>query len=448
MSTWIINRWVAFRSSFWFIPGLMLAFGLLLATVAPELERRLGNHLSFGLNTTAVTARATLTALCGAMFTVAGIVFSTTVVALSITSSQLGPRLLRNFLKKLVTQITLGCCLATSVYCLVLLRKVDELDGSVFVPELSLLLASVLGVATLIVIVFYIHSVAHSMQAQNVVSDVADDLDDAIRRLFPERIGEEPGHAKDHDSHDSTELASSADWQTNWEAFDDLDRQSVLAEQDGYLQAIDDRALMEAAVQADCQIRVLTRPGDYAREGQPLVEAAPGGSLDEAACSRLRAAFIVGNMRTPQQDVECAVNDLVEVAVRALSPGINDPFTAVACIDRLSSVLRRLAERKMPSGVQCDDNGKPRVVAKPRTFGSIVDAAFDQIRQNGAGCVAVTIRLLEAIEAIGGNLRRESDKKSLLRQADMIMEAGSKQAFTESDLSDLENRYNIAKELL
>lgn len=448
MSTWIKNRWVAFRSSFWFIPGLMLAVGLLLAIATPELDRRVENYLPSDLTITAVTARATLTALSGAMFTVAGIVFSTTVVALSITSSQLGPRLLRNFLQKLVTQITLGCCLATSVYCLVLLRKVDEFDGNIFVPQISLLLASILGVATLIVIVFYIRSVAHSMQAQNVVSDVADDLDDAIRRLFPERIGEDPGHAKDHDSHGPIELASSADWQTNWEAFDDLDRQSVFAEHDGYLQAIDDHALMEAAVQADCQLRVLTCPGDYAREGQPLVEAAPGDSLDEAACSRMRAAFMVGNMRTPQQDVECAVNDLVEVAVRALSPGINDPFTAIACIDRLSSVLRRLAERKMPSGVRCDDNGKPRVVAKPRTFDSIVDAAFDQIRQNGAGCVAVTIRLLEAIEAIGGNLRRESDKKSLLRQVEMIMESASKQSITESDLGDLEERCKVAKKIL
>lgn len=447
MRTWIINRWVAFRSGFWFVPGLMLLGGMMLAWLTPMLDETIGGYVPASLQTTATTARATLTALCGAMFTVAGIVFSTTVVALSITSSQLGPRLLRNFLQQLVTQLTLGLCLATSLYCLVLLRFIDKYDGSVFIPQISLLLASGLGIATLMMIVYYIHCVANSMQAQHVVSDVANDLDDAICRLFPERIGEAADEVST-DSADAASLSVEEDWKSNWEHFDQLESQSVLAEHDGYLQAIDDDGLMGLAESADVQFRVLARPGVYLREGEPFIDVSPVDALDDEIRSRLRAAFLVGNMRTPQQDVECAVNDLVEVAVRALSPGINDPFTAMACIDRLSSVLRRLARRKMPSGVRCDEAGVARVVTKPRTFGRVVNAAFDQIRQNSTDCVAVTICLLEALESIGHCVTLDKHREPLQRQAEMIIESAQEQAFAKHDLADICERYEAALDRL
>ncbi|MCA9233974.1 MAG: DUF2254 domain-containing protein [Planctomycetales bacterium] len=437
MWTWLANLWRTVSSSFWFFPGASLLAGLCLAIFMPVVDQHIGDRLPAVLRTTAPTARATISALCGAMFTVTGVVFSTTIVALSITSAQLGPRLLRNFLRQMTPQITLAICMATSVYCLVLLRRVDEIDGKVFVPHLSVALASVLGVATLLMIVIFIHRVSHSIQAQNVVSDVADDLDSAISRLFPERIGEPPDPAADKDS-----APVGTSWETLWQRFDDEESSVVRADRDGYIQAVDDSGLLALAEKQDALVRLNARPGDYVREGQPLLYLLPRrADEDDLPDAEICRMFILGNTRTTQQDVECAVNELVEVALRALSPGINDSFTAIACIDRLSGTMRRLARRRMPAGGRCNEDRKPRLVAKPREFSRVVDAAFNQIRQNAAGNVAVSIRLLDAIEAIGAETQREEDRQALLRQADMIGNASTSAPIAEDDRRDLLQRH-------
>lgn len=442
MRAWIENLWRTIATGFWFVPGLFLLAGVTLGLLSPWVDHLSDKLLPSHLHISATTARATLTALCGAMFTVTGIVFSTTIVALSITSAQLGPRLLRNFLKQLITQLTLGLSLATSVYCLVLLRQIDMLNGSVFVPHLSLLLASLFSVATLMVIVYFIHRVAHSMQAQNVVSDVANDLDDSIERLFPERFGEPlTDETKQADSASPPPGEHPTDWHTAWQAFDDKHAQEVRARKDGYLQAIADDTLLDIAVSHEATLRVQVQPGDYVRRGDLLLKIDAKTSLDDEATKSLKRAFMLGNSRTPQQDVECAIHELVEIAVRALSPGVNDPFTAITCIDRLSGTLRRLAERKMPSGVRLDDEGKLRLVAKPRQFDDIISAAFDQIRQNGAGSVVVTLRVLQALRAIAENNPRQALQSALRRQADMIYEAAQQQPFVKHDFSQIELAY-------
>lgn len=438
MRTWLTNWWNAFSTGFWFVPGLFLLGGLVLGIVSPELDawylKQFGGVPAV-LETTGTTARATLTALCGAMFTVTGLVFSTTTVALSITANQLGPRLLRNFLGQLVTQITLGVCLASSVYCLVLLRRIDKLDGTLFVPHGSLMLASGLGLLTLMMVIYFTHRVVHSMQAQNVVSDVADDLDDAVERLFPERIG---AKAESSDG--------AGDWESEWRSFDDGDHDSVPSRSDGYLQAIDDDTLLQIARENDLSFRVRARPGDYLREDDPLLDAMPPGRLSDEQSCRLERLFLRGNARTTQQDVECAVNELVEIAVRALSPGINDPFTAIACIDRLSGALRRLAKRQPPSGLRADSDGTQRLVVRPRTFGSVVDAAFNQLRQHAKGDVAVTVRLIDALAAIAYEAQGEHDRDALAEQAEMILATSQEQSLPRRDLDDIQAQYESFKQ--
>ncbi len=434
MRTWLTNWWNAFSTGFWFVPGLFLLSGVFLGFAAPELDawyQRQSLPVPSALQTTGKTARATLTALCGAMFTVTGLVFSTTTVALSITANQLGPRLLRNFLRQLVTQVTLGICLASSVYCLVLLRRIDKLDGSLFVPHGSLMLASALGLLTLMMVIYFTHRVVHSMQAQNVVSDVADDLDEAVKRLFPDRIGTRPEASDGQD-----------DWKPVWRSFEEREYDSVASLSDGYLQALDDDNLMRIACEKDLTVRVRTRPGDYVREGENLLDVMPAGRLGENDSGQLQRLFLMGNTRTTQQDVECAVNDLVEIALRALSPGVNDPFTAMACIDRLSGALRRLAIRRPPSGRRVDEDGNLRLVARPRTFASVVDAAFNQLRQHSRGDVAVTVRLLDALTAIVREADRASDRTALREQAEMVVEAAHEEALLQRDLEDIEAQYD------
>ncbi|MEQ8847641.1 DUF2254 domain-containing protein [Botrimarina sp.] len=433
MLTWLTKWWREFASGFWLMPAALLLAGILLSVVASELDREFDDYMPERLRTSAATGRATLGALAGAMITVTGVVFSTTTVALSITSTQLGPRLLRNFLEQQVTQVTLGVCLGTSAYCLILLRRVDRFEDEMLVPHGAILLASVLGVVTLMMIVYFIHRVTHSLQANNVASDVADDLDAAVQRLFPTAPGESGS-----DAAAAADAPAEGGWREAWIQFDEDDVQLVRAIEEGYVQAIDESALFAAARGADVALRVRSRPGDFLRKDDPLVDARPAGRLEGAALQRVQKAFLVGNLRTPQQDVECAVNELVEIAVRALSPGVNDPFTAIVCVDRLSGALCRLALRRPPSGLRTDDSGRLRLVARPRCFADALNAAMDPLRQHARGNLAVTARVMHALRAIATRCRRRSDRLLVKRQADRILSAADKSGLAEEDVREIE----------
>jgi uncharacterized membrane protein len=428
-----INLWVAVSSSFWFVPGLMMAAGVALAILLPEVDRAIEWRLPGRFRVSGETARTTISTLAGAMVTVTGIVFSTTTVAISITAAQHGPRLLRNFFAKSVTQATLGICLSVSVFCLLLLRTIDDREGEIFIPQISVHAAYLFVLAALIAIIFFTHQVASLMQTQNVASDVADELDNAVCRLYPDPLDD-----------DAEEGGDSPAWRECWEGFDEESSQGAPSARDGYVQAIDVDSLVKIATRRDVLLRIDARPGDYVRDGDRLVSATPADRLDEDDTKRIRSGFMIGNLRTPQQDVECAVLELVEIAVRALSPGVNDPFTAITCVDRLSGALRRLAGRKPAQSLWRDDDGTPRLVVKPRAFADVVAAAFNQIRQHSRTDVAVTVRLLQAIAAIAPAPRDAPSITALRRQAEMILAGARNAGHTDGDTKDIEDFYELA----
>lgn len=265
-------------------------------------------------------------------------------------------------------------------------------------------------------LIVFIQNVATLIQAPHVVAGVARDLDGAIERLFPELIGEP---ASDEELND----ASARDMESN------LGENCVVvgSAREGYIQAIDADGLMHLARERDLVLRLRSQPGDFISIGSPLADVWPAAEQPAAELSGadlavpLSETFLVGIHRTPRQDVECMIDELVEVAVRALSPGINDPFTAMNCIDRLGAALGRVAERKLPSAYRGDDEGRLRVIARPVSFANVLDAAFDQIRQYGRDSVAVTIRLLEALESISAHVQRGEDREALKLRADMIL---------------------------
>ncbi|HAJ59616.1 MAG TPA: DUF2254 domain-containing protein, partial [Cyanobacteria bacterium UBA8543] len=177
----------------------------------------------------------------------------------------------------------------------------------------------------------------------------------------------------------------------------DREASPILATSSGYLQAIDNDKLMKIAQSKDLLVRLKHRPGKFVVQGSELVRVWPGERVNKTLSQQLNEAFILGKQRTEQQDVEFCVNQLVEVAIRAISPAVNDPFTAIRCIDQLSAGLCRLAEREFPSPYRYDDDNNLRVIADPVTFAKLTDDAFNQIRQYSKPDVAVRIRMLEAI---------------------------------------------------
>jgi uncharacterized membrane protein len=269
--------------------------------------------------------------------------------------------------------------------------------------------------------------VAVGVHADTIIAAVGRDLDHAIDDLFPEMLGDEPVQK----SRPRPELPA---------AFD-RDARDVRTRGSGYVRAIDTDGLMRLATEHDLVIQLFYRPGHFVVRGGRLARVWPPDHVDAPMIERIRRVFLLGEQRTLEQDVEFAVNQLVEIALRALSPGINDPFTAITCVDRLGNALRRLAERKIPSPYRYDAAGTLRVITEAVDFAGVVDAAFDQIRQAARTSVAVTLRLLETIAAVLEGVGRTADREALLRQAAMAYrEAGDAVAAPE-DRAAIEKRY-------
>lgn len=381
-------------------------------------------------------ARTVLSAVAGSMVSVAATAFSITIVALQLASSQFGPRLLNNFMRDTGNQVVLGTFIATFIYCLLVLRTIrGEGDGySQFVPQFSVTVGVLLALASIGVLIYFINHAATKIQASHVISEVSADLDDAIDRLFPEKIG----HGVPEHKRRVGEIPASFD----------SEARPIRATGRGYIQAIDDEKLMKLARKHNLLLRLKYRPGKFVIQGSDLVMVWPGERVDQKLTDQINDAFVLGRERTEQQDVEFPINQLVEVAIRAISPAVNDPFTAIRCIDRLSAGLSQLAQREIPSPYRYDDDNNLRVIANPVTFSGLTDAAFDQIRQYSTPDIAVKIRLLEAIEVIATYTRNKKDRTALLRHADMIERSSREGVSEECDRKYIEERYQAAVKAL
>jgi uncharacterized membrane protein len=417
------------RTSYWFLPSVMTAVAIALATATIELDQSLDSASDWDANWfysgSAEGARQLLATVAGSMITVAGVVFSVTVVGLSLASNQFGPRLLRNFMRDRGNQIVLGTFISTYVYCLLVLRTVRGQDGINFVPQVSITTAVGLALVSVGVLIFFIHHAAMSMQAPIIIANVSHELEQAIDAMFPNAVDEDTVRERE----DTGSIGQPAE--------------IITSTSDGYIEIIDHDALFRIASECDLVLRVLRRPGHFVATGDALVDvhsiAAQGPDHD-----RVRNEFTVGSQQTPAQDIEFIINQLVEVAVRALSPSVNDPLTAITCVDFLGAALVRVAGKKMSPVCRCDEAGRLRLVVYPVSFGDLVDVSFRQIRQYGRSSPAVVTRMLETIATVVRQTRQRDDCTILLGQARTIYE--SAQGFQEIDRRDVDERFQLAAE--
>lgn len=410
--------WDTLRTSYWFVPTLMAVAVVVLWMAVFALDRMLGEELTRRLGWIysggPEGARELLAVVSGSMITVAGVTFSITIVALTLASQQFGPFLLRNFMRDTGNQITLGTFISTFIFCLLTLRIIRSSDGVTFVPQLSVSVALLLTLASLGVLIYFIHHVSAFIQASNIIAVVSFDLEAAIDRLFPDRLGSDEGEQPELDSY-RKEVPETFEAQSA----------QVTSPDYGYVKALDNEMLLETAVKSGLIVRMLKRPGDFVGGGDVIALVWPGGSLNRDVEKAINESLMLDVQRTATQDVEFVFNQIVEVAVRSLSPGINDPFTAIICIDHLGQGLRHMAKRTIPSPCRYGEDGSLRVIACPVTFPELVDVAFDQIRHYGRSSATVLIRLLETIVAIARNVNREEDRQALLRHISLILEAGT-----------------------
>lgn len=423
--------WANIKSTFWFVPVLIIFASLALAVGLLYIDSISGmSHDQSGIYlfaSSAESARSILSVISAAMIGVAGTVFSLTLVALSLASNQFGSRLLKNFMYRPVNQVVLGTYISTFVFCLVILNSIKGTDDLEFVPSFSIMFAFVAAVANIVLLIVFIHHTAVSIQADNVISNIARSLSANVKRLYPDELGREN---TEEELEDEAAIKSRMSF-INY----------VTVKESGYLQYVDGDSFLEFAIKHKALVELKYRPGDFLVEGLNMAVIYTEKMLENKEAEKCNAYFITGYIRTPQQDTEHLVNQMVEIACRALSPGINDPFTAITCIDNLTSTLCSLSVVEFPSRYRYDDDNNLRVIARQLTYEGLFDAAFNQIRQFGKTVPAVLIRLMESLIVIKSFVKTSGQAASVKKHALMIMNAAEKNFTEPNDLKDLTERF-------
>lgn len=388
----LIRLLIRLRASLWFVPGLMIAGSIVLAIALVELDVRYGKDwlspfpVAFGVG--ADGARGMLTAIASSMLTVATLAFSLTLMAVTQASAQYTPRIFRNFLRDRANQFVLGYFVSVFGYCLIVLRTIrggDEANS--FVPSGAVLAGLLLGIGGIFVLIFFIHHIAVELQINEIVAGIVSETRRAIDTLFPDpEDGLEAGFANEDDGIENSTK----------------EHHIVTARHDGYLQSLDVEGLREFAEERDTVVYVTARIGQFVSKGSELavvrdVELESAGKF-----------FAIESNRTIEQDVGFGIRQLVDIALKALSPGVNDTTTAVTCIDRLGEIVGILAERRIDGHVM-DKWEVVRVEMNWPTFEEFVQEAFDQIRISGRDNMGVLIRISSAVSSAARNVS-EADR--------------------------------------
>jgi uncharacterized membrane protein len=356
--------------SLWFTPGLGVAIACVLAIAALLVDRGLADR-ELILETGPEGVRETLSTVTSAMLNFTVLVFSITVLVLQLASNQFTPRVLRTFVRQRVTKRAMATFVGTFVYAVIVLSQVRS-DDYGFVPLISSWLALALVLVSVGVFIHYIHAMAHSIRVVKIIDTVADETRAAIDRMFPEEVGEpvpelaRPEHAPD--------------------------LVVVNRARPGVVVSVEADRLVAKARSHDAVIEVVPRIGDFVPCGAPLFHV-----WGELPGDELREHVALDIERTMQQDPAYGIRQLVDIAVRALSPSLNDPTTAVQVIDQLHDLLRRLSQRQLPARTRADGDGALRLIVDRPDFGEYVRLALEEIRHHGASSVQVVRRTREAL---------------------------------------------------
>jgi uncharacterized membrane protein len=411
--------WYDVKQSLWFLPAVLTTASVLLAFLTVQLDQTLlldrRPEMGWLFGGGAEGARGVLQAIAGTMVTVTALVFSITVVALQLASSQLSPRVLRAFMGDRGNQVVLGFFIGTFTYSLLVLRAVRSPleDTGGMVPALSLTVAIVLALVSVALLIYFVHHAADGMRASVVIDRASAATRGLITHLYPEEVGQpvQP---------DPPAWLASAP------------AAIVTADTSGYVQTVNAEALFALAERHALTVRSEPRVGDFVLPGEVLVSVWPPDAADAEVAQAAREALVLGPERTLHADVAFGFQQLSDIAVKALSPGINDPTTATVCIDRLCDLLVHLANRGKPDEVRSGEDGSVRVVLQGPPFPRLVGIAFDQIRHYGAGDPVVAAHLLDALRRCAA-LVPAARRDPVRRQARLVLAAARTQLALEED---------------
>ena len=366
------------------------------------------------------TAQVILAGIAASMMTVVSIVFAILLMTLTLASMQFSPRIIVSFSRDRVTQWTLGIFLGTFLYCMAALPAARSLPQP-FAPVATVLGAMVLALICVGLLLFFIHHISQAISVNHIVDRIAVETEAMIDEIMPWP------HRLNHHLDDAEPLRPNPS------------EVAVFSEASGYIRLVDTRRLVALAKQYHVTIRVLRRVGHFVPEGIPLMMVSKGNRLPPEGTAELLAAFDLGPTRTLQQDVEFGVLQIVDVALKAISPAVNDPTTAINCIDQLSRILIRFASREPPEDLLYDPPGIVRASIGSIHFGRLLEAALEQIRMYSKTDVAVSLRALRALGDIAASTPDPEFRRILVEQG-MRTVAGCAEKLGQEELRELRAR--------
>jgi uncharacterized membrane protein len=415
----IRNILALLRGQFWIVPALITLLAALLAFVV----LRYGSGL-LGTGTVkfwwlysgdASTARDLLSSLLSGLITMTSLVVSLTFVILTLAANQLGPRLISIFMSDREIQLVLGLFIGTILYIILVLRTLNDTLGTEGVPHVAVTIASALTVVCLFSLLFYIHKIGRSIIADTVVNEVSHDVRHDLANLLPERDAPHaPPPPPDFPEQCSFSLGHS-----------------------GYVQVIDYDALVRLAAELAGLIEVRVQAGDYVLSHGDHVVLHTHRPLDDDHQGPIREAFTIGSQRTPAQDPRYGLSQLVEIAMRALSPGINDPHTAIAVIDHLGSAFEVIFRRSSQQKLLTDEEDEVRVVAKRSDAPRLAADAFDPIRQAAARHPSVLIRMADTLQHVAPVATSDTARDAVLSELDKLAETARLTDLAPSDRDEV-----------
>lgn len=433
------NFWNSLLSTLWFVPMFLVIGGILLGFLLIGVDYTIGAKLGyfprlFGIQPSG--ARDLLAVIASSTITVAGTVFSITIVALTLASTQFSPRILRNFMRDTGNQVVLGVLGGIFSYCIVVLRTIREggNDPSAdFVPTLSVFFSILLGVCGVGFLIYFIHHVATSIQATSIVALIAQETIKEIKNNYA-----------------TNEQAAVAAETAKLFAHPPPDDLTIDADKNGYIQNADVHVVVRLAQENNLVLKMVRRIGQFSVEGLPvlqIISAPPDFKLDKKLEKAFQETYDIGTFRTVEGDVAFGIRQIVDIALKALSPAVNDTTTALICIDYLSAIMCCLARRPSCPSYFFGENGKPVLFVDQQRFEDFFDLAFNQIRQNAAGNVAVILRQVSSINILTkinlefpNEIKRRERHELMATQAQLLFELAQKTVSADADL-EVVNKY-------
>jgi len=402
--------WLSIKASYWFIPAILTVAAVALALTTIHLDRTWGSRwltaFEWFEESRAEGARAQLTVIASAMIAISSTVFAITIAAVAYASGNYGPRLLNNFMNDRGNQVSLGVFVATFVYNLLVLRTVRNAEqaqaageaaaqaATAFVPQLSMLVSSASALLAVAVLVYFLHHIPAGIRINTVLGGIGRRLLADIEERFPAEggSGEPPPQAGGD---------------------------PIAAARAGYVEIVDFEKLDSLARRHGVIFSLAVRTGDFIHPHLPVVNVSPG-PVDPALAEAVLDCFSLGNARTPEQDLEFLIDELVEIGLRALSPGVNDPFTAVTSLHWQAAALAKLADRDLVEGPEQQSYDSGRVRPVPDDFSHYLSRSFGAMRASVAGSPIAAKIFLEALAGIAIGATSQERRAVLLEEARLL----------------------------